>query len=66
MTIIYDMANGSIQSETTPESGITDTTAITTPAADLRLATIETPIAPSGHNKPQAAVHIIRRLLSSD
>lgn len=66
MTIIYDMASGSIQSATTPESGITDTPAITTTATDLRLATVETTITPSGHDKPQAAVHIIRKILSSD
>ena len=66
MTIIYDMANGTIQSEITPETDGTDTTAMTGPVADLRLATVETAIAPHGHNEPQTTIHSIRTLLSKD
>jgi len=66
MTIIYDMVNGTIQSEITPETDGTDTTAMTGPVADLRLATVETSIDPHGHEDPQTVIHSIRALLSSD
>ena len=66
MTIIYNMANGTIQSEVTPESDGTDTTAMTGPVADLRLATVDTTIAPSAHEDPQTVIHSIRALLSTE
>jgi hypothetical protein len=66
MTIIYDMANGTIQSEVTPESDGTDTTAMTGPVADLRLASVETTLELHGHDDPQTVIHSIRALLLSD
>jgi hypothetical protein len=66
MTIIYDMANGTIQSETTPESGNREELPLSAPAAELHLAAVEPSHVHPGHDNQQAAVHLIRQLLSSD
>ena len=65
MTIIYDMANGSIQSETTPESGGADTNVITAPVADLRLAEVESLDTTDVREKPHTGAHLIRAMLLS-
>jgi hypothetical protein len=66
MTIIYDMANGSIQSETALETGGLDETSIAAPLAERQLAAVETVNTPHGHDNPETAIHIVRSLLSSD
>jgi hypothetical protein len=66
MTITYDMANGTIQSDTTPESGNREELPLSAPAAELRLAVTDTSHTHPGHDSPHTAVHLIRRLLSSD
>lgn len=65
MTIIYDMANGSIQSDIAPETGGPDGTTLTEPVAEPRLAQVETHSTPHEYDNPQTAIHIIRGLLSS-
>ena len=66
MTIIYDMANGNIQSETAMESRCPDETTFAGPLMELRLATVDTRRTPHEHDNPQTAIHIIRELLLSD
>lgn len=66
MTIIYDMANGSIQSVTEPESDHNDPVVAEHPPAELRLAQREITPSELPCDEPQTAVHLIRALLSSD
>jgi hypothetical protein len=66
MTIIYDMASGSIQSETALETGCPDESTIAGHAAEPRLAMVETRHTPRERDNPQSAIHIIRSLLPSD
>jgi hypothetical protein len=68
MTIIYDMANGSIRSESAPEShgDGPDMTGIASPATELQLVQAVGADTPAESDCPQTAVHIIRALLSSD
>jgi hypothetical protein len=62
MTIIYDMANGTIQSEAPETTGSRDKKAVTSPATELRLAQHEFPDA----STTQPPVHILRGLPESD
>ena len=66
MTIIYDMANGNIQSETAMESRCPDETTVAGLVMELRLATVDTRRTPYEHDNPHSAIHIIRSLLPSD
>jgi hypothetical protein len=65
MTIIYDMANGSIQPGSTPEIGSPDRSAGTSPATELRLAQIGVPEKTAEPIGPEASYHVIRGLLLS-
>jgi carbohydrate-binding DOMON domain-containing protein len=62
MTIIYDMANGTIQSEAREATGGSDMKTVAAPETELRLAQHEFPDA----STTQPPVHILRGLPESD
>ena len=66
MTIIYDMANGTIQSEAREATGDSDMKTVTAPETELRLAQHESPDASTSHKTAQLPIHIIRGLPESD
>ena len=66
MTIIYDMANGTIQSEAREATCDSDMKTVTAPETELRLAQHDFPDASTSHKTAQQQVHIIRGLLESD
>ena len=66
MTIILDMANGTIQSDSTPETGNRDRSADTAPDTQLRLAHIEAPARPAAAPGREASYYVIRSLLLSE
>jgi hypothetical protein len=66
MTIIYDMANGTIQSEAREETGGSDIKTVAAPETELRLAQHEFPDASTSQKTAQPPIHIIRGLPESD
>ena len=66
MTIIYDMANGTIQSEAREATGDSDMKTVAAPETELRLTQHEFPDASTSDKTAQQQVHIIRGLLESD
>jgi hypothetical protein len=66
MTIIYDMANGTIQSEAREATGGSDLKTVAAPATELRLAQHEFLDTSTSHSATQPPVHIIRGLPESD
>ena len=66
MTIIYDMANGTIQSEAREATGDSDMKTVAAPETELRLAQHEFPDASTAHSASQPPVHIIRGLPESE
>ena len=66
MTIIYDMANGTIQSEAREATGGSDMKTVAAPETELRLVQYEFPDASTSHKTAQPSIHLIRGLLESD
>jgi carbohydrate-binding DOMON domain-containing protein len=66
MTIIYDMANGTIQSEAREATGASDIKTVAAPETELHLAQHEFHDSSTAHSAPQPPVHLIRGLPESD
>lgn len=66
MTIILDMANGSIQSVTKPESGHDNPLVAEQPLENLHLAQQEATYSEPPSDKTRTAVHLIRALLAAN
>ena len=66
MTIIHDMANGTIQSEARKATGDSDFKTVAAPETELRLSQHEFTDASTSYKAAQPPVHLILSLPESD